>query len=159
MPVRPVPVLTVLAVLTLVATACGSSGGSKSGGSSSTSASSSTSTTTTGATATAWQDVTATWKALAPAPFATGRQQVADSLAALRRGQDTSEVGQVTVARVGTGEPLVVTLAETGVADPAVVRVVTEITLEPGEPGWVVSAARQRSDCLRATAPDATSCA
>ena len=59
---------------------------------------------------TAWVDVTASWQALAPASLADGPQQVAEDLAALRRGQDTSEVGEVTVARSARGEPLVVVL-------------------------------------------------
>jgi hypothetical protein len=141
--------LVCAAVAATALTACGS-GDSKSGSSTSTSASSRTSTTTTTAAAcanAAWTDVTSTWTALATQPLAEGRQQVADDLAALRRGQDTSEVGQVSVAEVRTGEPLVVVLSETGVPDVSVARVDTEITLEGGDEGWSVTSARQRSIC------------
>jgi hypothetical protein len=130
-----------------VVAACGSSSGSKSAPSS-TSTTNRTTTSTVGAcTGAGWADVTETWKVLAPGPFATSPQQVAEDLAALRRGQDTSEVGQVSVAEVRSGEPLVIVLAETGVPDVAVTRVETEVTLEGGDQGWAVSSARQRSIC------------
>jgi hypothetical protein len=143
-----------------VVAACGSDGSTtKGGGSSSSSTSTSTSTTLpAGEGTTAWSDVTAAWRSLAPARFAKSPAQVAEDLAALRRGQDTSEVGEVAVTSVRPGEPAVVVLTETGGADAAVVSTETEITLEPGDEGWAVSAARQRSTCFRAPAPDATSC-
>jgi len=145
---RRVLALVTLACAVLV-TACGSSGGSRSGSSTST-ATKVTTTTTAACAGSGWSDVTAAWKTLAPGPYAEGRQQVADDLAALRRGQDTSEVGQVSVAGVGTGEPLVVTLSETGVPDVQVARVDTEITLEGGDQGWSVSSARRHSICAGA---------
>jgi len=145
---RLLAVTTVACALTVAA--CGSSGGSRSGSSTSTATKATTTTTATCAGA-GWADVTAAWKTLAPGPFASGRQQVADDLAALRRGQDTSEVGQVSVAEVRRGEPLVVVLSETGGPDIEVTRVDTEITLEGGDQGWSVTSARQRSVCAGAT--------
>ena len=130
--------------------ACGSSSGSRSGSSTST-ATKATTTTTAACAGAGWTDVSAAWRTLAAGPFASGRQQVAEDLAALRRGQDTSEVGQVTVADVGTGEPLVVVLSETGGPDIEVTRVDTEITLEGGDQGWSLTTARQRSICAGAT--------
>src|SRR5690349_21127247 len=127
--------IAAIAALSVAVAACGSSGGSTSG--SSTSSTTRGTTTTSAACAGAeGSDVTAAWKALAPGPYAKGRRQVADDLAALRRGQDTSEVGQVTVAEVGTGEPFVVVLSETGGPDVQVARIDTEITLEGGDQGW-----------------------
>jgi hypothetical protein len=142
--------LTVIAAAFVVTVAaCGSSGRSTSGSSSSSTSSSSRTSSTTAPTCAGagWADVTPGWKTLAPGPYATGRQQVAEDLAARRRGQDTSQVGQVSVAEVRAGEPLVVVLAETGGPDPAVTRVETEITLEGGDQGWMVTSARQRSIC------------
>jgi hypothetical protein len=159
---RRLVVVGLCTVALVVPTACGSSGGSGAGGST-TSSSSRTSTSTTtvapGQGTTAWTDVTAEWKALAPTPFAKSPELAAEDLAALRRGQDTSEVGEVTVTAVRRGEPAVVVLTESGGPDAAVVSTETEITLEPGDEGWAVSAARQRSTCFRApTDADATSC-
>src|SRR6476620_11234147 len=102
--------LVLLLVVAVAVAACGSSGGSESGGSTSTESSATTTTTTRTCPDTEWADATAAWQTLAPGPYAEGRRQVAEDLAALRRGQDTSEVGQVTVAEVGTAEPLVVVL-------------------------------------------------
>src|SRR6185436_18642960 len=107
--------LMLVAIAAVAVAACGSSGGSKSGGSTSSSTKATTSTSTRACPDTEWADTTAAWQTLASGPYAEGRRQVAEDLAALRRGQDTSEVGQVTVAEVGTGEPLVVVLSETGV--------------------------------------------
>jgi hypothetical protein len=90
--------------------------------------------------------------------MSTNPQQVAEDLAALRRGQGTSDVGQVSVESVRKGEPAVVVLAETGGPDPAVVKLETEITLEPGEGGWAVGTARQRATCYVAPEPGATTC-
>ncbi|MGZ4711529.1 MAG: hypothetical protein ACXVJ7_01830 [Acidimicrobiia bacterium] len=104
---------------------------------------------------TGWVDVTAHWKQLAPKPFDESPQRVADDLAALRRGEDTSEVGQVAVVAVQSGEPLVVVLRETGVPDIAVVETDTEITLEGGDEGWAVSKARRQSACRKAPVPAA----
>lgn len=152
-------------VLTGVLAACGSSGGSKSTGSSTSASSGASSTTSTPSTPppvvngrTRWTDVTARWKALAPRPFNSSPEQAAEDLAALRRGQDTSEVGQVAVVAVRRGEPAVVVLSETGVPDVDVVEIATEITLEPGDEGWTVSKARQQYACRSSVAADATSC-
>jgi hypothetical protein len=145
---RRVLAVTTVAFAVILA-ACGSSGGSKSGSTTSTSTKATT-TTTAACTGADWSEVTAAWKTLAPGPYAEGRQQVADDLAARRRGQDTSEVGQVSVREVRTGEPLVVVLSETGVPDVQVARVDTEITLEGGDQGWSVTSARQRSICAGA---------
>jgi hypothetical protein len=145
---RRVLAVTSVAFAVTVA-ACGSSGGSKSGSSTST-ATKATTTTTATCSGAGWSDVTAAWKTLAPGPYAEGRRQVADDLAALRRGQDTSEVGQVSVREVRGGEPLVVVLSETGVPDVQVARVDTEITLEGGDQGWSVTAARRHSICAGA---------
>jgi hypothetical protein len=141
--------LTAVVAITIAVAACGSSGGSKSG--SSTSESLGTTATSAACAGAEWADVTTAWKALAPGPYAENRQQVADELAALRRGQDTSEVGEVSVAEVRTGEPLVVVLAETGVPDVQVQRIDTEITLDGGDQGWSVTAARQRAICAGAS--------
>ena len=150
--------------LTLVAglTACGSDGGSKSGSPTTTATGSSSTTPSTPPPVvggrTKWIDVTAAWKTLAPGPFTSSPAQAADDLAALRRGQDTSEVGQVAVVAVRRGEPAVIVLAETGVPDPETVEIDTEITLEPGDQGWVVSKARQQSACRTAVPAGATAC-
>jgi hypothetical protein len=150
-------VVTCVAAAFVVA-ACGSDGSTDKGGTSSSSRSTSTTTVPAGQGTTGWTDVTAAWRALAPGPIAKSPQQVAEDLAALRRGQDTSEVGEVTVTSVHGGEPAVVVLTETGGSDPAIASTETEITLEPGDEGWAVSAARQRSTCFRAPEPGATSC-
>jgi hypothetical protein len=159
----------VAAFVAVVALAgCGSSGGSSAGSTTSspsrststTSTSTSTSTTSgpaTGAT-TSWRDDTARWKQLVPAPISKSPQLVAEALAAAYRGGDTSAVGQVSVARVGTGEPLVVTLAESGVSDTVLSREI-EITLEPGDEGWAVSSARVRDRCVQVDAADPAQCA
>jgi hypothetical protein len=146
----------------LALSACSSDGSRPSAGSTSTSASSRTSTTTrpsgTGGT-TAWVDVSATWKAMTPSALSTDPHQVAEDLATLRRGQDTSSVGEVSVASVSSGEPAVIVLVETGGADDAVATLETEITLEPGEGGWTVGTARQRATCYQPLpSPDATTC-
>jgi hypothetical protein len=151
--------LVATVALLVGATACGSDGSKPAGGSTSTTRPATSSTThAAGGRTTDWSDVTAAWKTLAPDPFAVGPQQVADDLAARRRGQDTSEVGIVTVNEVRTGEPLVIVLHEAGGPDPAVAQVVTEITLEPGDEGWLVSSARQRSVCAAGSTANATTC-
>src|SRR4051812_9860253 len=148
MTTRRLTSLAAIAVITLAVTACGSSG--ERSGSSTTSEASSTTTTRAACAGAEWSDATAAWKTLAPGPYAEDRRQVADDLAALRRGQDTSEVGQVSVAAVRPGEPLVVVLSETGVPDVQVARVDTEITLDGGDQGWAVTSARQHSICAGA---------
>jgi hypothetical protein len=154
-PARRFLMLTVAAAA-LVTTACGSSG---SAAKPSETTSTSTTTRPAGGAVTAWVDVSATWKAMAPSSMSTDPRHVADDLAALRRGQGTSDVGQVSVAEVRIGEPAVVVLVETGGADPAVAKLETEITLEPGEGGWTVGTARQRATCYEApSSPDATTC-
>ncbi len=88
-----------------------------------------------------------------------GRAAVADELAARYRGGDTSEVGAVAVAEVGSGEPLVVVLRETGVSDAVAGRDI-EITLEGGDAGWGVASARVRDACVVAVdEADPTQCA
>ncbi|MEO6469764.1 MAG: hypothetical protein ABIP21_11755 [Acidimicrobiia bacterium] len=107
-------------------------------------------TTTTGSTGrpTQWRDVTAEWKARAPGPFAKGPDAVAEDLAAVWRGGDTSTVGMIVVVAVRTGEPLVVVLRETGGADATVASTDVEITLEGGDEGWAVISARAQSTCV-----------
>lgn len=157
--------LTVTLALGLAA--CGSSGGSSGEGSSTSSTTKSSGPDgTTGTTPpptvegrTAWQDVTAQWKEWVPAPISQGPQQVAEDLAATWRGSDTSEVGEITIVAVVTGEPLKIVLKETGGPDLAVVETDVEITLEPGDEGWAVSKARQQSSCRKAPeSASATSC-
>jgi hypothetical protein len=149
------PSSMVAGVLVAVAcAACGSSGSGPRATPTTTDRPSTTTTTVapgegTGDT-TAWADVTAAWQALAPAAIAKPPAQVAEDLAALRRGQDTSAVGEVAVTSVRGGEPAVVVLTETGGPDASAVSSETEITLEAGEQGWSVSRARQRFTCFRA---------
>ena len=102
---------------------------------------------------TKWVDVTARWKALAPKPFKKGPEAVAQDLAALWRGGDTSSVGIVEVAAVQTGEPARVVIRERDVPDESIAAVDYEITLEPGDEGWVVSKARAQYSCRRAVSP------
>jgi hypothetical protein len=139
-------------LLGLIASACGSDGSSPPATTTSTGPTrSSTSSTTPAAEGaqTAWRDVTARWQQLAPRPIPKGPAAVADDLAALLRGGDTSSVGQVEVAGVRTGEPLVVVIRETGVPDDSTAAVEYEITLEAGDEGWLVTSARGRSTCAR----------
>lgn len=108
---------------------------------------------------TKWVDVTERWKALAPTPFASNPEQAADDLAALWRGGDTSEVGIVEVVSVRRGEPAVVVIRERDVPDDSIAAVDYEITLEPGDEGWVVSKARAQQSCRRGVSTtDATLC-
>jgi hypothetical protein len=108
---------------------------------------------------TEWVDETDRWRAVAPEPFDAGPEVVADDLAALLRGGDTSETGLVEVAAVETGEPLVVVLRETGLADDSVSGADHEITLEASEGGWVVVGARVQYSCYRGVdETDATLC-
>jgi hypothetical protein len=153
--------LTLAVAACVVVAACGSSGSTATPDrTTTTSRRPTTSTGPAGEGTTAWVDVSATWKAMAPSSMSTNPHEVADDLAALRRGQGgTSDVGEVSVVEVRSGEPAVVVLAETGGGDPAVAKVETEITLEPGEGGWTVGTARQRSTCFRAPASaDAATC-
>ena len=109
---------------------------------------------------TAWGEVTAEWKSRAPRPFAAGPDAVAEDLAAAWRGGDTSEVGQISVVSVRTGEPLVVLLRETGGADATVASTEVEITLEGGDQGWAVVSARAQDTCVSRLDPaDPTRCA
>ncbi len=120
---------------------------------------SSTSTTAGSRGPTAWRDETAEWKSHAPRPFAKSPAGVAEDLAAAWRGSDTSEVGQITVAGVRPGEPLVVVLRETGGVDAAVASTDVEITLEGGDEGWAVTSARARDTCVTQVDPaDPTHC-
>lgn len=108
---------------------------------------------------TTWVDVTDRWKALAPTAFATNPDQVAEDLAALWRGGDTSEVGIVEVVAVRRGEPAVIVIRERDVPDDSVAAVDYEITLQPGDEGWLVSKARAQRSCRRGvSATDATLC-
>lgn len=138
-------------LVAFVALGCGSDGSSPKSASTSTTASSSTTTSTRAPTGeqTAWREDTARWQQLAPTPIAKGPDAVAEDLAALLRGGDTSEVGQVEVVDVRTGEPLVVVIRESGLADDSTAAVTYEVTLEPGDEGWLVSRARARSTCVR----------
>ncbi len=108
---------------------------------------------------TEWSDDTARWRALVPAPLAMGPTEIAEQLAALLRGGDTSETGMVEVVAVGRGEPLVIVLRETGLGDDSVSGVDHEITLEGSESGWAVVSARRQSSCYRGVdETDATLC-
>ena len=108
---------------------------------------------------TKWVDVTERWKAVAANAFKEGPEAAAEDLAALWRGGDTSEVGIVEVVAVQKGEPAVVTIRERDVPDEAVAAVDYELTLEPGDEGWVLSKARAQYACRRAIDPaDATHC-
>ena len=119
-----------------------------------------TTSTTASPGATAWADVTAEWKSRAPGPFAKGPDAVAEDLAAAWRGGDTSEVGQISVVTVRTGEPLVVVLRETGGADATVASTDVEVTLEGGDQGWAVTSARAQDTCVSSVDPAApTNCA
>ena len=107
---------------------------------------------------TQWRDDTAHWKQLAPDPFDVGPTALADELAARYRGGDTSSVGQVSVAAVRTGEPLVVVLLESGVSDGISSRDI-EITLEGSDEGWSVVGARVRDLCVEVAESHPTQCA
>jgi len=146
--------LALITALAIVATACGSDGSTgRAGGDAAASSSTTASTTSTTQAAdvgrpTTWRDETAHWQQLAPGRFAEGPAAVADDLAARYRGGDTSEVGQVMVDEVRTGEPLVVLLRETGVSDGVLGRDI-EITLEGSDEGWGVVGARTRDFCVQ----------
>jgi hypothetical protein len=153
MPVRRMLIAIAVSAAAGVLAGCGSDGGSSASRSStSSSSSSSTSSPTTPPPAvqgrTDWRDVTPEWKALAPAPFDEGPEAVADDLAALARGRDTSSVGQIDIVAIDRGEPLLVVLRESGVDD-VVAQTDIEITLEPSDEGWVVSKARAQDSCYR----------
>jgi hypothetical protein len=143
-----------IATAALFATACGSDG-SKPAASSSTSSSSTSSTTSTTAPPvavageTAWVDATAKWKQLAPTAFAKTPAAAAEDLAALLRGGGTSETGMVEVVSVQGGEPAVIVIRETGLPDDSVYSATYEITMQPGDEGWVVGSARVQYGCLR----------
>lgn len=140
--------------------ACGSGSSTANSPAPSTAKPGSTASTSASPGATAWADVTAEWKSRAPGPFAAGPDAVAEDLAAAWRGGDTSEVGQISVATVGTGEPLVVVLRETGGADATVASTDVEVTLEGGDQGWAVTAARAQKTCAGSVDPtDPTHCA
>ena len=103
--------------------------------------------------------MTTEWKSRAPGPFAKGPEAVAEDLAAAWRGGDTSEVGQISVVAVRPGEPLVVVLRETGGADATVATTDVEVTLEGGDEGWAVIAARAQDTCAGSVDPaDPTKC-
>ena len=108
---------------------------------------------------TTWVDVTERWKALAPNAFSEGPDAVAEDLAALWRGGDTSDVGTVEVVSVKQGEPAVIVIRGRDGPDEAVASVDYEINLEPGHEGWVVSMARVNpcaaSPSIRPTPPTA----
>ena len=148
--------------------ACGSSGSTAATPSTTSSTSSASSTSATSSTTiapgvvkgtTGWVDATAKWRALAPSAFRTSPEAAADDLAALLRGGDTSEVGAVQVVSVRRGEPAVVVIRETALPDDSVYSVDYEITLEPGDAGWLVSTARAKYSCRRGVdAADPTRC-
>ncbi len=104
-----------------------------------------------------WRDDAVHWKQLAPDPFDLGPTAIADELAARYRGGDTSSVGQVSVAAVRTGEPLVIVLRETGVSDGVYARDI-EITLEGSDEGWSVVGARVRDLCVEVAESNPTQC-
>jgi hypothetical protein len=157
-PLRRRLVLTVVAAAAVVPTACGSSDSTaKPRDTTTTLAATTTSTGATIGRATEWRDVTAYWRHLVPEPLAEGRTAVANELAARYRGGDTSEVGQVAVAEVRTGEPLVVVLQETGVSDAVLGRDI-EITLDGGDQGWAVVSARVRDLCMQVDQSNPTQC-
>jgi hypothetical protein len=140
--------------------ACGSSGSTATPSNTSTTSKATTTTSTSQAATgrpTQWRDDTAHWTQLAPQPFDEGPQAVADDLAALYRGGDTSEVGDVSVEAVRTGEPLVVVLGEVGVSDAVLGRDI-EITLEGGDQGWAVVSARVRDLCMQVDESNPTQC-
>lgn len=153
--------VTLVVGLLLLAAGCGSDGSTAKGGAStSTTTASSTTSTTLAADIgrpTEWRDETARWKQLAPRPFSEAPAAVADDLAAIYRGGDTSEVGEVTVLSVGTGEPLVVVLRETGVSDGITGRDI-EITLEGSDAGWGVVGARVKDYCMQVDESHPTQC-
>ena len=155
---RRILVAAVAVVAAVSLAACGSSGSSAGDKPSTTSSSittTSSSTTPPGAVngVTDWVDATAKWKALAPKPFRSTPETAAEDLAALRRGGDTSETGTVAVVSVKRGEPAVVVIRETGLPDDSVFAVDSEITLEPGDEGWVLSKARAQYSCTRGVDP------
>ncbi len=139
--------------------ACGSNGSKPVASSSSSTSSTSTTGPADNFGQTEWVDVTGRWKALAPKAFDASPDAVAEDLAALLRGGPTSEVGVVEVVSVQRGEPALVTIRETGLPDDATASIETEITLEPGDEGWLVSSARARQSCRRGVATtDPTGC-
>jgi hypothetical protein len=155
--------LMVTGALVLGVTACGSDGSKPATSSSTSSASSSTTSTTAPPVAvvgeTEWVDATAKWKQLAPNAFATTPAAAAEDLAALLRGGGTSETGVVEVVSVQGGEPAVIVIRETGLPDDAVYSATYEITMQPGDEGWVVGSARVKYGCLRGVDPtDDTRC-
>ena len=144
-------------IATVGLAACGSSSSTAEPKATSSTSSASTSTTTIPPAVvegrTKWVDVTERWKTLAPTAFAEDPQAAAEDLAALWRGGDTSSVGIVEVVSVQQGEPAVIVIRERDVPDEAVASVDYEITLEPGDEGWVVSKARAQYACRRAIDP------
>ena len=100
--------------------------------------------------------MTTEWKARASRPFAKRPDAVAEDLAADWRGGDTSTVGVIDVVAVRRGEPLVVVLRETGGAQAVATDV--EITLEGGDEGWAVAAARARDTCVEVDESAPTRC-
>jgi hypothetical protein len=151
--------LVVTAALLVGATACGSDG-STAEPRDTTTTSRLTTTTSMGATIgrpTEWRDESARWKQLAPTPFSERPSAVADDLAAIYRGGGTSEVGEVKVLEVRTGEPLVVVLRETGVSDGIPGRDI-EVTLEGSDEGWSVVGARVTDYCVQVDESHPTQC-
>lgn len=146
-------------VAALVLAGCGSSGSSAKPRDTTTTTRVATTTSTGTAIGrpTEWRDDTAHWKQLVPGSLALGRAAVADELAAHYRGGDTSEVGQVEIAEVRLGEPLVVALRETGVSDGIPGREI-EVTLEGGDQGWAVVSARVRDLCVQVDESNPTQC-
>ncbi len=149
-----------LGAVTFALAACGSDSTATTSTTSSTAKPDSTTSTSTLALTgrpTQWRDDTAHWKQLALDPFDVGPTALADELAARYRGGDTSSVGQVSVAAVRTGEPLVVVLRETGVSDAVYGRDI-EITLEGSDEGWSVVGARVRDLCVEVAESNPTQC-
>lgn len=156
MSVRRLCITTAIASL-LALSACGSSGSESESSTTTTTKPASTSTSRAIGRPTGWRDDTAHWRQLVPGSLALGPAAVADELAARYRGGDTSEVGQVTVAEVRSGEPLVIVLRETGVSDAVPGRDI-EITLEGGDQGWAIASARVRDLCMQVDESDPMRC-
>jgi len=108
---------------------------------------------------TAWVGGPGTGRRLAPGAWSNALGAAAEDLAALLRGGATSETGVVEVVSVQGGEPAVIVIRETGLPDDSIASATYEITMQPGDEGWVVGAARVKYGCRRGVDPtDDTRC-